>query len=97
MLRLVGNMKNRTSIRVVRRTYVDDVALLQLPLVRDSMTNHLVDRTAIIYQIQGFRPLAVEKLLTYKPILGSVDNSWVTDMRYALCRLGVRRHLSHLL
>ena len=52
MLRLVGNMKNRISMRVVRRTYVDDVALLQLPLVGDSMTNYLVDRTAIENQIR---------------------------------------------
>jgi len=42
-------------MRVVRRTYVDDVALLQLPLVGDSMTNYLVDRTAIENQIRGFQ------------------------------------------
>ena len=47
MLRLVGDMKNRTSMRVVRRTYVNDVALLQLPLVGDSVTNYLVDRTVM--------------------------------------------------
>jgi hypothetical protein len=40
-------MKNETSMRVVRRTYIDDVALLQLPLVGDPMTNYLVDRTVI--------------------------------------------------
>ena len=68
MLRLVGNMKNRTSIRVVRRTYIDDVAFLQLPLVGNSMTNYLIDRTANENQIQGFQPLVIEKLLTYKPI-----------------------------
>ena len=68
MLRLVGNMKNRTSIRVVRRTYVNDVAFLQLPLVGNLMTNYLVDRTAIGNQTRGFQPLVVEKLLTYKPI-----------------------------
>jgi hypothetical protein len=55
MLRLAGNMKNRTSMRVVRRTYVNDVALLQLPLVWDSVTNYLVDRTAIENQIRGFQ------------------------------------------
>jgi hypothetical protein len=47
MLRLARNMKNRTFMRVVRRTYVNDVALLQLPLVGNSMTNYLVDRTTI--------------------------------------------------
>lgn len=52
MLRLVGNMKNRISMRVVRRTYVNDVALLQLSLVGDSMTNYLIDRTAIENQIR---------------------------------------------
>jgi hypothetical protein len=61
-------MKNRTSIRVVRRTYVNDVALLQLPLVGDSVTNYLVDRTVIENQIRGFQSQAVEKPLTYKPI-----------------------------
>jgi hypothetical protein len=55
MLRLAGNMKNRTSMRAVRRTYVNDVALLQLPLVGDSVTNYLVDRTAIENQIRGFQ------------------------------------------
>lgn len=40
-------MKNETSMRLVRRTYIDDVALLQLPLVGDPMTNYLVDRTVI--------------------------------------------------
>ncbi len=55
MLRLVGNMKNRTSMRVVRRTYINDVALLQLPLVGNSMTNYLVDRTTIENQIPGFQ------------------------------------------
>jgi hypothetical protein len=54
-LRLVGNMKNRTSMRVVRRTYVNDVALLQLPLVGNSMTNYLVDRTTIENQSRGFQ------------------------------------------
>jgi hypothetical protein len=68
VLRLVGNMKNRTSMRAVRRTYVNDVSLLQLPLVGDPMTNCLVDRTAIENQISGDSNLAVEKLLTYKPI-----------------------------
>ena len=43
----VGNMKNRTSLRLDKRTYVNDVAVLQLPLVGNSMTNYLVDRTAI--------------------------------------------------
>ena len=42
-------------MRVVRRTYVNDVALLQLPLVRNSVTNYLVDRTAIENQIRGFQ------------------------------------------
>lgn len=55
MLRLVENMKNRTSMGVVRRTYVNDVALLQLPLVGNSMTNYLVDRTTIENQIWGFQ------------------------------------------
>jgi hypothetical protein len=53
MLRLVGKMKNETSMGMVRRTYVDNVALLQLPLVGDPMTNYLVDRTAIEYRIRG--------------------------------------------
>jgi hypothetical protein len=42
-------------MRVVRRTYVNDVPLLQLPLVGDSMTNYLVDRTAIENQIRGLQ------------------------------------------
>jgi hypothetical protein len=42
-------------MRVARRTYVNDVALLQLPLVGNSMTNYLVDRTTIEDQIWGFQ------------------------------------------
>ena len=62
-------MKSETSTQVVRRTYVDDVALLQLPLVGDPMTNYLIDRTVIEYQIWGMQcnPV-VEQLLTYKLI-----------------------------
>jgi hypothetical protein len=53
MLRLVGKMKNETSMGIVRRTYVDNVTLLQLPLVGDPMTNYLVDGTRIKNQIRG--------------------------------------------
>ena len=60
-------MKSETSTQVVRRTYVDDVALLQLPLVGDPMTYYLIDRTVIEYQIWGCNPV-VEQLLTYKLI-----------------------------
>jgi hypothetical protein len=65
MLRLVGNKENRTFMRLVRHTYVNDVALLQLPLVGNSMTNYLVDRTTIENQIRGFQSLVVEKLATH--------------------------------
>ena len=65
MLRLAGNMKNRTSIRVVRRTYVNDVALSQLPLVGNSMTNYLVDRTAIENQIRPEVPVSNGRKVTH--------------------------------
>jgi hypothetical protein len=42
-------------MRVTRRTYVNDVALLQLPLVGDPMTNYLVDRATIENQIRGLK------------------------------------------
>ncbi len=41
-------------MRIIRRTYVDDVALLQLPLVGDPVTNYFVDRATIENQIRGF-------------------------------------------
>jgi hypothetical protein len=52
MLRLAGKMRNETSMRAVRRTYIDDVAFLKLPLVGNPMTYHFVDRTAIDNQIR---------------------------------------------
>lgn len=61
------------------------------------MTDYFVDRTAIEYQIRRLYYPSVERPLTYKPIWESVDSLEVTDMHYALCKLGAQRHLSHLL